>query len=127
MSPDTFFAWFDGYIENMDGSPPSEKQWKRILEKLNELRRAPDGLAALQARPTPNPAVAQIMAAAGAAPPSPPMPDLKEASRRHAVVALLMQEDAPIGVIERAERGDIPPGPPDDVVKQIMSEQPDAS
>ena len=35
-----FFAWLDGYCENIERAP-SEKQWKRVIGKINEVRGLP--------------------------------------------------------------------------------------
>jgi hypothetical protein len=40
MSPQEFKAWFEGFSENMD-SAPTQKQWKKIQEKIKLIDNAP--------------------------------------------------------------------------------------
>lgn len=40
MNLQEFKAWFEGFTENLDG-PPSERQWKRIVEKIGKIADAP--------------------------------------------------------------------------------------
>ena len=36
MTPVEFKAWFDGFVEGMDGKP-TEKQWARVKERVAEI------------------------------------------------------------------------------------------
>lgn len=36
MTNDEFKAWFDGFCENLEGTP-NEKQWQKIIEKVEDL------------------------------------------------------------------------------------------
>ncbi len=40
MTPQEFKAWFDGYTENISKTP-TQKQWKRIQERVGEIDGVP--------------------------------------------------------------------------------------
>lgn len=40
MNLSEFKAWFDGFTENLDG-PPTTKQWKRVQDKVAEIKEMP--------------------------------------------------------------------------------------
>lgn len=95
----TFFAWFQGYTEDIDGAP-SERQWKRIKGQIDELAKV------IQGAPVAAPAIGGTIPLSHAVEPAPkPKPKPTNISEwllqyKEALVELGLDEESAVDFTE---------------------------